>query len=189
MTGRVIWITGLSGAGKTTLAKGLSLRLENSKLRPILLDGDTLRNIFQKDGSDAQSYKRDTRLNLALQYGLICQTLSDQGFTVIISTIAMFNEIYAWNRENLNNYFEIFLKVPLVELYKRDPKKIYESYRHGKITNVAGLDLTIDEPISADVVYDFEYQPFLWESPINLVDSLMCELERRSFLPQSNITR
>ncbi len=182
MTGQVIWITGLSGAGKTTLAKQLYLRLQKNHLRPIFLDGDLLRLIFKIDSEKKQSYNRKSRINLGLKYGLLCKTLSSQGFIVIIATISMFHEIYAWNRENLENYLEIYLKVPLDELYSRDDKKIYQRYKDGVISNVAGLDLSVDEPLSSDLIYDFDLHPVLWDAPTNLINDLMAQLEKRSFL-------
>ena len=188
MTGQVIWITGLSGAGKTTLAEELNMRLQKKKhMHPILLDGDVLRNIFTKSSVGKELYDRNTRINLALKYGILSKTLSSQGFTVIIATISMFNEIYVWNRTNIKNYFEVYLKVPLDELSLRDHKKIYQRYRDGELYNVAGLDMTVDEPLSADVVYDFDSHPFLWYSPKNLVNKLMEDLEKRSFLFDGNI--
>lgn len=186
MTGQVIWITGLSGAGKTTLAKQLNLCLKKIEMRPILLDGDELRNIFTRD-LITQSFNRSSRINLALKYGLLCKTLSSQGFIVIIATISMFDEIYAWNRANIKNYFQVYLKVPLEELYLRDEKKIYQRYQNGILKNVAGLDLPVDEPLLSDIIYDFSRQPLLWDSPSNLINSLMEELEKRSFLSYNNI--
>ena len=64
MTGKVIWIMGLSGAGKTTLAEQLTFRLQKHNLRPILLDGDELRNIFEATSFEGQPYSRDSRINL-----------------------------------------------------------------------------------------------------------------------------
>ena len=187
MTGKVIWITGLSGAGKTTLAEELNLRLQKNHLRPIVLDGDVLRSIFKVGTLEEQSYSRNSRINLGLKYGLLCKTLSTQGFIVIIATIAMFDKIYVWNRENLENYLEIYLKVPLDELYLRDHKKIYKRYEDGMLNNVAGLDLDVDEPLSSDFIYDFANQPSLWDSPTNLINNLMEELEKRSFLFDNSI--
>ena len=74
MTGKVIWITGLSGAGKTTLAEHLNVRLQKNNLRPVLLDGDVLRNIFKAGSSEDQSYSRNSRINLGLKYGLAVQS-------------------------------------------------------------------------------------------------------------------
>ena len=76
----------------------------------------------------------------------------------------MFDEIYIWNRENLENYIEIYLKVPLDELYLR-MEKIYQRYEDGSLNDVAGLDLRVDEPVTSHVIYDFERQPTLWDRP------------------------
>ena len=181
MTGQVIWITGLSGAGKTTLAEELNIRLKKKYIHSIVLDGDVLRNIFTTGSFCKEAYDRNSRINLALKYGILSKTLSSQGFTVIIATISMFNEIYVWNRANIKNYFEVYLKVPVDELILRDHKKIYQRYRDGELHDVAGLDMTVDEPLAADVTYDFDRQPFLWYSPTNLVNNLMEDLEKRSF--------
>ena len=58
----------------------------------------------------------------------------------------MFREVYSWNRENLPNYFEVYLKVPQKELIERDSKNIYSGYYAGRLKNIAGLDLDVDEP-------------------------------------------
>ena len=147
MTGQVIWITGSSGAGQTTLAEKLNMRLQKRNIHPILLDGDVLRNIFTKSSVGKESYYRNSRINLALKYGILSKTLSSKGYTVIIATISMFNEIYVWNRNNIINYFEVYLKVPLNELSLRDHTKIYQRHRDGELYDVAGLDLTVDEPL------------------------------------------
>ncbi len=178
MTNQVIWITGLSGAGKTTVAAELTLRFQERGLQPVLLDGDVLRNRFKNTEAISETYNREARIKLALKYAHICKILSAQGFTVIIATVSMFREVYAWNRANFPNYFEIYLKVPLDELRLRDPKKIYQRYYAGDLTNVAGLDLLIDEPLKPQVTLNFEILPFLWESPELIAEYLIAELEK-----------
>ena len=154
--GKVIWITGLSGSGKSTLAKCLAPELKQRGENVISLDGDELRNILPKVNSHSDEYSRNNRLQLAMTYSKLCELLANQGFTVIISTISMFHEIYLWNRKNLPNYFQVYLEVPLHELEKRDPKDIYKNFRHGIAKNVIGLDQPFDKPIDADwkPVYD-----------------------------------
>lgn len=89
--------------------------------------------------------------------------LANQGFTVIVATISMIKELNEWNRTNLPNYFEVYLKVPRSELLRRDPKGIYQKFKAGEISNVAGFDLEVDEPESADIVFDFDAGDS-WES-------------------------
>jgi len=189
MTGQVIWITGLSGAGKTTVAEQLTLRIREGGLQPIRLDGDILRDLFKNSEVISETYNREARIKLALKYAHLCKTLSSQGFTVIIATVSMFREVYAWNRANLPNYFEVYLKVPLDELRLRDPKKIYQRYDAGELNNVAGLDLCIDEPLEPHVTLDFGIQPSLWKSPEIIVKHLISELEKVHYVvkPEKNV--
>ena len=150
--GRVIWITGLSGAGKTELAVALVERFRRYNKKTILLDGDELRKIFNKKTVTFNNYNKKQRINLGRIYASLSNLLANQGFIVVVATISMFNEIYSWNRENLPGYFEIFLKVPLEELKRRDAKGIYGHYESGLIQDVPGLDINIDEPKNSDWV-------------------------------------
>ena len=87
MTGKVIWITGLSGAGKTTVAEQLTLRIRELGLNTILLDGDVIRDLFKNNEVISETYNREARITLALKYAHICKILLSQGFTVVIATI------------------------------------------------------------------------------------------------------
>jgi adenylylsulfate kinase-like enzyme len=155
-TGSVVWITGLSGAGKTTLALEVVRRLKENTANVVMLDGDELREVFGAVAPNTQNHGRDARLALAMQYAHLCKVIAAQGITVVIATISLFKEVHAWNRANLPGYFEVYLKIPLEELRQRDPKGIYKRFDAGALTNVAGLDLIIDEPLAADLVIVFE---------------------------------
>lgn len=155
-TGFVIWITGLSGSGKTTLAKELYRELRKKTPAITHLDGDVLREVFGANATEQKQYERKQRLALAMSYARLCNLLSAQGSIVIISTISMFHEIYSWNRRNLPNYFEVYLKVPLNVLKSRDPKKLYERFEKGELKNIAGLDVPIDEPTNPDLLIDVQ---------------------------------
>lgn len=161
----VIWITGLSGSGKTTLATLVTESIRQSGDPAIMLDGDILRECFDIKGKTT----RKERLEIALTYSRLCRMLSEQGFTVVIATIALFKEIHSWNRMNLKNYYEIFLDTPIEVLIERDPKNIYERALSGKIKNVAGLDLKVDFPTNPD--FHFKYDSKL--SPNYMKDQIL----------------
>ena len=154
--GRVIWITGLSGAGKSTLAHAVVARLRASGDVVVMLDGDELREVFGAVSVNLKNHSREARLALAIQYAHMCRILAQQGLTVVIATISLFKKVHVWNRANQPGYFEVYLKVPVEELRRRDPKGIYHRFDAGELTDVAGLDIPIDEPEAADWVVEFE---------------------------------
>jgi len=170
--GRVVWITGLSGAGKSVLAAALVKRLRMVDDEILLLDGDELREVFGASFVNVENYGRDKRMALAMQYAHLCNILAKQGFTVVIATISLFKEVHAWNRENLQGYFEVYLKVPLEELRRRDAKGVYRRFDAGEIKDVAGLDLPIDEPNSSDWVLEFLPGQSVEESANELLNQL-----------------
>lgn len=143
--GRVWWITGLAGAGKTSIARLVVGGMRSRGIAVVLLDGDELRSIF----GPAAGYDRDTRRKLAAQYGLLCQLLSRQGINVVCATISMFEDARRWNRQNIPLYTEVYVKVPAEVLAQRNQKGLYSGQ---DAPNVWGVDLTPEEPQSSDIV-------------------------------------
>ena len=154
--GRVIWICGLSGAGKSSVAKRLRAILEQLGKPCILLDGDQLREILNVNSFASATTDRDSRLTLALRYSALCKLLANQGHIVIIATISMFKEIYSWNKQNLPGYFQVFLDTPINILQERDSKGIYGRLSRGEIKNVAGLDLAVDIPADSHLTITYD---------------------------------
>ena len=150
MTGRVIWITGLSGAGKTTVSRLVRDKLAERGGPAVLLDGDILREIFGND----LGHHREDRLKSANRNARLCKALADQGVTVVIATISLFHEIHDWNRGNIENYIEVYIKVPLEELKARDPQGLYARAEKGEQQNVYGIDLQAEEPQEPDLVIE-----------------------------------
>ena len=135
--GRVFWITGLSGAGKTTLARALQRALPGS----LLLDGDELREAL---GAEARGFDAESRRQLAQSYARLAGLLARQGATVIVATISLFHELHAWNRANLPGYVEIFLDVPEELRRRRDPKGLYAA----NVRHMAGGEVKAELPLA-----------------------------------------
>lgn len=147
--GTVYWITGLSGAGKTTIGTLLYEHIKSKKKNVVLLDGDELRMIYK-----STDYSMEGREKLAYQHARLCKMLADQNIDVICCVIAMFDGCRKWNRENIEQYREVYLKVPINELIKRDQKKLYSRALHNEINNVMGIDIGFEEPKNADITVD-----------------------------------
>lgn len=146
--GKVIWITGFSGAGKTTIGRLVYERLQGIKSNVVFLDGDMLRDIFGNESG----YTLEERRELAMSYSRLCRMLSEQGVDVICATISLFKEVHNYNRKNIKNYYEIFIECQMQELIRRDQKGIYSKALNDKIENVVGLNLSYDRPKECDLV-------------------------------------
>ena len=142
--GVLIWITGLSGSGKSLIAKKIKKKLDKKNFKSILINGDELRRIFKLSKYDKQS-----RLSYAYSYSLLCKKITDQGTNVIIATIAMFDQIRKWNRKNVKNYYEVYLKTSYKLIKKRNKKKLYLS----KKKNVIGKDIKPELPKTPDFIF------------------------------------
>lgn len=148
--GRVLWITGLSSAGKTTMAKMVFEYVRNSSGDVTLLDGDAVRELMGGDlGHDG-----DGRLANAYRVSRLCRFLSVQGHNVVCATMSLFDEIHQWNRRNLPRYTEVYLKVPMDVLHTRDAKGLYRAANFGTATGVVGADLPFVAPRQPDFVYE-----------------------------------
>ena len=120
----VIWITGFSASGKTTVGRHLDARLRESDVRSVFLDGDDLRSIL----AHRWGYSREDRVDLARVYFRLCNHLATQGVTVVISAVAMYEDVRQWVKENVAGAVEVYLDVPEDLRRERDraTKQIYD---------------------------------------------------------------
>jgi len=144
----VIWITGYSGAGKTTIARALTELLNKSGNKPVVLDGDCLREALGN-----YDYSEEGRKELATIYAKFAKMFYKQGHTVIVPTISMFEDIWTWSRDNISNYKLIYISVDQEVLESRNQKQLY-SNDGGESKNVVGRDLELRAPETADLVLE-----------------------------------
>ena len=157
--GTVYFFTGLAGAGKTTIGGLFYQGLRAKKNNVFLADGDQTRSIFGRSG-----YSTEARKDAARRGFRLWRELAEQGIDVVVCSIAMYDEIRNWNRENIENYKEIYIRVTRETLYHRDQKQLYSSGRK----EVVGVDLPYDEPQNADVIVENDGQ----EAPEEIVARL-----------------
>lgn len=142
--GTVYFFTGLSGAGKTTIGGLFYRRLKAAKPNVVLLDGDHhIRPVYNED----IGYSEADRLRGAHRTFRVANMLAEQGIDVVVCSICMYSSVRNWNRENIEHYREIYVKVKKETLLRRNQKGLYSD---GK--NVVGVDLPFDEPKSPDVI-------------------------------------
>ncbi len=144
MYGTIYWITGLSGAGKTTVGKQLYKKIRSKKDNVVLLDGDELRNAIASD----LGYTEEDRHQSAVRNTRLCKLLADQGIDVVCCTICMFEDIRQWSRQNNEKYIEVYLKVPMEILKERNQKNLYKEAQ----SEVVGLGVGMEEPRVPDLV-------------------------------------
>ena len=144
----IVWVAGLSGAGKTTLCEGVYGRIKPLVPEIVLLDGDSVRTAF---ASDLNHTEKDRWRQIKRIQGMT-RVLVDQGLIVIIAVVYSHPEIQKWNRENLPNYFEVHLRASLDTVIERDAKGLYALAKEGKMPDIVGMDIPWNPPELPDLV-------------------------------------
>jgi len=144
----VIWLIGLSGAGKTTLGNELREYCEGLGLRSFIIDGDMVRNFYDND----LGYSREDRIANIKRIMLAAHVISKSGTIAIVCNISPFEELRQFARKKLQDYVEIYLKRNVAELQQKDTKGMYRKNK-GK-TDIVGLEVAFDEPRHPDMTIE-----------------------------------
>ncbi|PIR92249.1 adenylyl-sulfate kinase [Candidatus Falkowbacteria bacterium CG10_big_fil_rev_8_21_14_0_10_44_15] len=143
----VLWLTGLSASGKTTIAQKVKELLSDSSLKIHHLDGDEVRTAA-KEKLGFSKEDRDKNIKLAIS---LAKNYQEKGYVVIASFISPYRYHREWGRESLINYVEIFVNTPLEVCEQRDPKGLYKKVRAGDIKQFTGIDDPYEEPQNSDL--------------------------------------
>ena len=145
-----MWITGLPGSGKTTIATSVCDYLRKRNSAVVQLDGDIFREITAND----LGYSIEDRLTNAWRIVRLCRVLAEQGLVVVCATASLFRKIHEWNRANFPRYLEIYLRVDNETLLKRNADGLIGATLEKGGRNLIGLDQPFDEPECPDLVIE-----------------------------------
>ncbi|MFH1758978.1 MAG: adenylyl-sulfate kinase [Patescibacteria group bacterium] len=151
--GAVLWFTGLSGSGKTTIAEKLVEQLQQKNTPLVWLDGDILRKLSKEFGLKDVGFSKEGRNQHVIRVGMITRLLSDQGIVTITTLISPYRKIRDGIRRRIGREFiEVFVNTPLEVCESRDPKGLYKKARAGEIKQFTGIDDPYEPPEKPEIV-------------------------------------
>ena len=162
--GTVLWITGISGSGKTTISKLIYKKFQKKCGPTIIFQGDELRKIFK-----FKDYSKLGRISNGLIFSDLIKKISDQGINVIISVIGMFDIIRNRNRKNINNYIEVYIQCEISNVLKKTKKKHYKNKK-----NIVGIDIKPEFPKKPHIKIINNFK----KSPKNMSEEILNKIDK-----------
>jgi sulfate adenylyltransferase/3'-phosphoadenosine 5'-phosphosulfate synthase len=178
--GFVVWFTGLSGAGKSTIATALQSELASRGRHSELLDGDEVRTHLSK-GLGFSKEDRDTNIR---RIGYVARLVSRSGGVAITAAISPYRDVRDEVRSQTPNFVEVFARCPLDMLVERDVKGLYRKAIAGEIANFTGVSDPYEEPLRPEVICDTSKESVA-ESVAKVVD----KLERLGYVPRNFVEK
>ena len=158
--GKLFWITGFSGSGKTQISKKIYTQIKKHYGPTIFFSGDDVRKIFNLRG-----YTYKDRNEIVMKYCKLAKSITSQNINVIFAVVGLMHDIREWNRKNIKNYIEIYIKADLKKIIKKRKKKIY----HKNINNIVGLDIKPELPKKPDIILYNKFQKNIDELALELI--------------------
>ena len=151
---KVVWLTGLSGSGKSTIAQELEGVLQSQNIPTKILDGDILRASLNKD----LGFGKEDRIENIRRTAVMAKSLVDSGIVVIVALISPYAEGRQKARDLFENgqFLEVFINTPLETCIQRDPKGLYTKALKGEIKNFTGIDSPYEVPTEPEITLNTE---------------------------------
>lgn len=170
--GVTIWFTGLSGAGKTTLARLVEAELRAVGRKVEVLDGDIVRtNLCEDLGFSKEDRERNSR-----RIGFVSELLSRNGIVAIAASISPYRAVREEVRAKIGHFIEVYCKCPLDVVIKRDTKGLYRKALEGEIMNFTGISDPYEVPLAADVILETDK-----DTPERCVEKLLEKLKQLGY--------
>ena len=148
-SGILFWVTGLSGSGKTQISKKIYSQIIKNYGPTILLSGDDIRKIFNLKG-----YSYSDRLKIAMKYCKLAKSITSQNINVIFAVVGMMHKPRAWNKKNIKNYVEIYVKSEIKKIIKKGKKRLY----HQNKKNIIGIHIKAEHPKNPHIILNNKFQ-------------------------------
>jgi adenylylsulfate kinase len=172
--GVTIWFTGLSGSGKTTIAREVEKQLRALGCKTEILDGDIVRQNLSK-GLGFSREDRDTNVR---RIGFVASLLARNGVIVMTAAISPYRKVRDEVRQMHQNFLEVYVDAPIEVCESRDVKGLYAKARAGEIQGFTGIDDPYEAPVNPDVTC-YTHQETIEQS----AQKVIRELEQRAYLP------
>ena len=180
--GFTVWLTGYSGAGKTTISQQLQKEIQERNIDCEILDGDLVRQNLCKD----LGYSKEDRCTNIMRIGFVAELLSRHGVCVIVSAISPYRSARGSVRKRIEDFVEVYVKCPLEVCENRDVKGLYKKARNGEMPNFTGISDSYEEPVNPEIICDTST-----ETVEDSVNKVLAGLEKlnliRSFYPQPGL--
>ena len=167
----VVWLTGLSGSGKSTISQQVTESLRAKGLKVEHLDGDNVRSLFPNTG-----FSRPERDSHVRRIGFLASKLEKHGVFVVASFVSPYRESRDFVRNMCRNFVEVYVSTPLEECERRDVKGLYAKARRGEISSFTGISDPYEPPVGAELVIDTTLV-----SMEAAVAEVLSEVQRRMF--------
>lgn len=171
--GFTVWLTGLSGAGKSTISERLRFELEERGRTVEVLDGDEVRTHLSR----GLGFSREDRDTNVARIAFVASLLTKHGAAVITAAISPYEEARAEAGRRIGDFIEVYVRCSLDELVRRDVKGLYVKALRGELPHFTGVSDPYEAPTSPDVVVDTEAQ-----TVEQSVGEILAELERRGYV-------